>query len=74
MKTVLVLLSVCAMCMWSCTKKADVQCFCAGGTGQNNFVDYGIQKNPSTQAYTAKCDTYGVHNGLDSCYLLMLGK
>ena len=74
MKITLVLFFVCAIGMWSCTKKADVQCFCQGGNNETSGQDWGHQKNPSARYYAAKCDTFGAQNNLDSCYVLLLGK
>ena len=74
MKATLVIFFMGTLCLWSCTKKADVQCFCHGGNNQTSFYDFGIQKNPSTQVYAAKCDTFGAHNNLDSCNIVLLGK
>ena len=73
MKTILILSLICSLFAESCTKKEDVQCICHDNNGKMNSYDMGIQNNPSLSVNAAKCDTFGAHNSLDSCNLLVMG-
>ena len=72
MKKTLILFVASTLFMLSCTKRADVQCDCQGN-GQFNSYDFGIKNNPSLHDYIGKCDTFGSHNNLDTCNLVLFG-
>ena len=73
MKRTPVLFLLCALLIGACKKKDDVLCICHGN-GQTNSYDFGIKDNPSLPSYAALCDTFGAHNNVDSCNLLVSGK
>jgi hypothetical protein len=73
MKGSFALLVLIAMLFGACKKKEDVQCTCQGN-GQANSFDFGIKDNPSLSSLAAQCDTFGAHNGVDTCNLFVAGK
>jgi len=72
MKRIFVLVLLCALFICSCKYKADVQCMC-NGNGKYDSWDFGIQHEPDIHVNTARCDTLGSHENLDTCNLFMSG-